>query len=87
MTLFEFRLLSDFEQRDLLYKQGTYIGKRKIYGLTVVAYQLENFYVEVFYTAYRKHINQIRCFLNTNRLEPYLEQMDIEDLIKTELKK
>jgi len=87
MKLYDFSLLTDYEKKQIIYEQGTYIGKRKINGQTLVAYQVEDFYVEISFTVYRKHISRISCFHSTTRLEPYLMQMDIEELIKSELKK
>ncbi|HZI00400.1 MAG TPA: hypothetical protein VEX63_04590 [Flavisolibacter sp.] len=87
MTLHEFRLLTDEEQKKIIYDEGIYIGKRKLNGQTVLAYQLEDFYIEIFFTVYRMHISRMSCFRNTNRLEPYLVHMNIEELLKTELKK
>jgi len=53
MTLHEFRLLTDEEQKKIIYDEGIYIGKRKLNGQTVLAYQLEDFYIEIFFTVYR----------------------------------
>lgn len=80
MTLFDFNLLSDNEKIELLYEQGTYVGKRKFKSGHVVLYQLESFYVELFYIKYRCYIDKIFCFSSTAFLDPYLEQIDVEIL-------
>lgn len=82
MTLFEFRVLSDEEQIDLLYKDGVYIGKRKEDHLSVVLYQLDGFYVEVYYYKYRRLICTINGFSSTIPLDPYLEQINVQDLVR-----
>ena len=81
MTLYEFKLLSDREQLDLLQDQGTYIGKRKERALTLLLFQLEGFYIEIWYQKHRFHILRVRCFSSTLLLEPYLDQIDIEQSV------
>ena len=80
--------LSDFEGMDLCYQlnilkeEGLYVGKRKLGNLTVLLYQLEEFYIELFYSAYRLHLFEVRCFISTCLLDPYLEDILIEDLVQ-----
>jgi len=81
MTLFDFQLLPEQEQVNSLYHDGVYIGKRKAKETTILLYQLDSFYVEVFYRSYRRHISRIRCSGSTIFLDPYLEQIDVEDLV------
>jgi hypothetical protein len=82
MTLYEYHLLGEPEQVDLLYQEGIYLGKRKFRDLSVVLYQLDDFYVEVHYDKYRYLINAVKYFHSTDLLQPYLEQIDVEELIK-----
>jgi hypothetical protein len=82
MTLYEYHLLTEAEQVDLLYQEGIYLGKRKFSDLSIVLYQLDDFYVEVYYDKYRYLINQVKYFHSTDLLQPYLEQIDVEELIK-----
>lgn len=82
MTMYEFNLLSEDEKVDLLYHEGTYLAKRKKHNLTLVLYQLEDFYVEVHYNKYRYLINDIRYFHSLELLNPYLEQIDIEEIMR-----
>jgi len=81
MTLCEFSLLPEEEKTALLYEQGVYIGKRKRGGTTVLLYQLEGFYAEVYYRQYRRVVDRIRCFAGTERLDPYLTEIDVEHLV------
>lgn len=81
MTLFDFQLLSEGDQVATLYQQGVYVGKRRVESTTVLLYQIESFYVEVYYRSYRRHIDKIRCSGSTMILEPYLEQIDVEYLV------
>jgi hypothetical protein len=81
MTLFEFQLLPQAEQLDLLYVEGTYIGKRREGTQVRILYQLEGFYVEVQYRQYRRIAEKLNCFRSTALLDPYLDLIDVENLV------
>lgn len=83
MMLFEFQLHDIPAQAAILYDQGVYIGKRKEGCTTILLYQLDSFYVEVFYTKYRHYIARIRCSGSTSLLDPYLEQIDVERYVSS----
>jgi len=82
MTLPEFSLLSRNQQVSILYDEGVYIGKIKQANKTTILYQVESFYVEIFYKKYRYHIESLECFRSTDKILPYLEQVNVEDLVK-----
>lgn len=50
-------------------------------GYTLILYQLDAFYVEVKYDADGNEILGLRSFLNVNRLEPYLKDINFHRLI------
>jgi len=77
MSKTEFERLSQEEQLNLLQRSGIYIGKLRKEALTAVLYQLETFYVEVFYRKYRRLIKELRCFESASLIDPYLEQTDL----------
>ena len=81
MNVVQFSLLPIKRQIGILYRHGVYIGKRKDAKQTVLLLQLEAFYVEVHYQDYRRHIQWINCFESTDLLDPYLENMDVADLV------
>lgn len=81
MRLCDFLLLSDTEKTALLYKEGVYLGKRRVAGKVVLLYQVEGFYAEVYYRQYRRQIERIGCFSDTVRLDPYLPQIDVEQWV------
>ncbi len=82
MTLYDFTLLDDCVQVDVLYNQGVYIGKRKSGTSIITLYQLEGFYVEVFYKKYRCIVTRLHCFTSTALLNPYLHDINVEELVK-----
>lgn len=81
MKMHEFLLLPEQDQIEILYQNGVYIGKRKEAFSIILLYQFESFYVEVFYRKYRSHIKRLHCFESTELLDPYLEQIDVENLV------
>ena len=81
MKMHDFQLLPEQDQIDILYQFGIYIGKHKQAVSINLLYQLEGFYVEVFYRKYRSHVKHLHCFESTEFLDPYLEQIDVENLV------
>jgi hypothetical protein len=81
MTVWDFQLLPQQKQVEILYRDGVYIGKHKAASSIILLFQLDSFYVEVFYRKYRSHIKLLHCFDSTEHLDPYLEQIDVEDLV------
>ena len=81
MKMHDFQLLPEEEQIEILYQSGVFIGKQKQAFSIILLYQLESFYVEVVYTKYRNHVKHLHCFDSTEMLEPYLEQIDVENLV------
>jgi hypothetical protein len=61
---------------------GVYIGKCKFDDFVVVLYQINEFYIEIYYDSYRLHINKFNCFTSTEFLDPYLEKIEIDYLFK-----
>ncbi len=81
MKLSEFQLLTEHEQVIRLYKHGVYIGKRKYQKFTALLFQLEGFYVEIKYLKYRRKIASIKSSDSTVLLDPYLNQIRLEDFV------
>jgi len=81
MNLYDFSLLADHEQINVLYKDGVFIGKRKLGNETVILYQVESFYVEIFYRKYRCFIAKINCFTSVDLIAPYLSQVNVAELL------
>ncbi len=80
--LLEFDELLEEHQYDILHLDGVFIGKRKIANQTVVLFQLYSFYVEVYYTQYRKKIHHIVTSGNTDILQLYIDQVNVKGLNK-----
>jgi hypothetical protein len=78
MTQFKFQRMPEADQLSILYNDGVYIGKRREGRLTILLFQVDSFYVEVFYKKYRKDIEKILYSRSTDMLDPYLEQINPE---------
>ena len=83
MTLHEFKLLNDLEKIELLYRNGVYVGKRRKENKTVLLYQLNSFYVELFYQKHRCVVSHLYCFSSMLRIDPYLDQVNVEAIVLT----
>ena len=77
MTLYEFNQLDEMQQADAVWN-GILIGDRTDNIFNILLYQIDGFYVEVFYQKKRNIIKRIRSFSSTDQLQPYLEKMDLD---------
>jgi len=80
ISLAEFIDLQPDRQFEVLHKNGVYVGKRKVDNQTRVMFQLDGFYVEVYYRQYRKTIDRLVTSSSTDILLPYLNQINIADV-------
>ena len=79
----EFLQLNETEQVELLWYNGEQIGRRKEDDYLILLYQVEGFYVEVFYHRKNRVIKKYLSFdCSDRRLQPYLEKIDISPINK-----
>jgi hypothetical protein len=81
MTLFEFKLLAEDEQIEVIWESGHFVADRYEHDCSVLLYQVDSFYVEVFYVVWLNRFEILRSFTNTEQLSPYLDEIDISSLI------
>lgn len=81
MTVFHFHRLSEKQQLDILENSGVFVAERQGAFYNIRLYQLESFYVELYYHTHFNVVVNINCFTNTDCLDPYLEAIDVEALI------
>ena len=81
MTLYEYILLRPEEQATITWNYGSFIAVADKGPLKVLLYQLENFYVEVYYNCELGAIQEFRSFDSTDQLEPYLAAIDLSELL------
>ena len=81
MNVFDFHRLSEKEQLNLLQERSVQVAEREGAFYHIKLYQLENFYVELYYHTHFNVVVNINCFSNTDCLDPYLEAIDVDALM------
>lgn len=82
MTMKGFKELSDKRKRNILKKIGVYLAERTIFYYRLKLYQINSFYVEVITSKEDKDVNWLKIFDSTEKLYPYLKQIDLSDLTR-----
>ena len=72
MTLYEFKLLSDYEHYDLLFAKGDFITSRIDKGSTYALYSLEKFFVKLEYNPKNNKIISKVSFVDGEKLDYFL---------------
>lgn len=73
----QFMHLKRDQQESLVYDEGVFIALRQEPEFIIHLYQLETFYVELYFHQLVKAPVSIRTFSNTMGLDPYLSGMDL----------
>jgi hypothetical protein len=80
MTIIQYNQLPEDQQFLQLEKRGVLVATREQTYRTVLLYQVDDFYVEVYN---HKHFNvavDVKTFTGTDGLDVYLQSINIEDL-------
>jgi hypothetical protein len=81
MTPGDFAQLSGFEKTAILKKNGVLLSNRTVGGDRIYLYAVYHFYVELLYelsNPHRKGLIVQKVFENTDDLDPYLAEVDLE---------
>ncbi|MGZ5287667.1 MAG: hypothetical protein ACXWB9_10800 [Flavisolibacter sp.] len=81
MRLSDFIMLGTDEKKLTVLHQGVLIAKRKQSASMIFLFQLDGFYVETWCNQGDKSIEEFRMFEHTHPLNPYLDDIRIEDLL------
>lgn len=81
MTLYQYNLLDRTDQACVLWNKGVFLGERRQEQYKIALYQIEGFYVELFYHAEDNAITRLRSFRSVDQLRPYLERISVEQLL------
>lgn len=79
MILHDFRLLHEYEQEELVYEEGVFLGNYVRGNKICDVYQLESFYVKFCYLLDKQGNAIVTAFLSADNL-PFLEDIDISGL-------
>lgn len=78
----QFNTLSKQDQQNQLLKEGTFLAEREDGPFRIMLYQLDAFYVEVYFFNLYNKVAFLQTFSDTDALEPYLVQMDVSSMLK-----
>ena len=81
MLVSHFHQLNEKVQLDTLEESGVFIAERNRPFYNIKLYQLDGFYVELYYHTHFNVVVNINCFTNTDCLDPYLQSIDLDALI------
>jgi hypothetical protein len=77
MDLRQFKGLEESVQIGVIWNNGVHVATRDDSVYQYLLYQLDDFYVEVWYHIELEVIHRFVAFDNMDRLEPYLQESDI----------
>ena len=80
MTFDQFRSLPKDIQRNVVKHCGVFLFGRSGVGVFVKLFQVESFYVEIYFDEKMSEAMHIRSFTDTKNLEPYLRLVDVSEL-------
>jgi hypothetical protein len=81
MQLKDFCVLEQVAQQEMVLDNGAYLSSRLFMDYTVLLFQLDGFYVELFYPHQKDKAVIIRGFESTDELEPYLKRINIAPIL------
>jgi len=76
MTLDEFNTLDEMEQAEAVW-DGVFVADREDEEHKILLYQIDSFYVEVFYHKQHNVLKKFSAFSSINQLDIYLDKIDL----------
>jgi hypothetical protein len=80
MELKEFKYERKDKKIEMLFSNGIYLATRIEKNNTILLFQINSFYVEVYFYDDFSEPGYMKAFTDTGFLNPYLEQIDIDFL-------
>lgn len=80
MTQNQFSLLDETQQAEVLIDRGVLLTERQYKNFTIFLYQVDHFYVELYFNLRFSVMQGMRSFEDDEALEPYLDSIDITAL-------
>ena len=81
MTLHHFNTLNQNKQKETMLERGAFLADRTTEDFITILYQVDGFYVEIIYLRADNKIVLVRSFDSADELQPYLEQIDLSNLL------
>ena len=80
MTIDDFNCMDSLAKTEWLTMEGIFLGTRKDGCFRISLYQVDQFYVELYYHISQKCYISIRSFAEVGDLGPYLDDIDISEI-------
>lgn len=80
MKIQELKLPGVRNINETILRNGIHIADRRGVFCQIALFQVEDYYVELFYDAKTKEVSRAKSFTDTALLEPYLKQIDLSGL-------
>ena len=61
-------------------KNGVHIASRRGFFCSIALFQVDDYYVEIFYNKKTNEVGKVKTFQGTELLRPYLKQIDISEI-------
>jgi hypothetical protein len=84
MTSSYFEQLTESRQTDVIWESGVFLDRRRESFHSILLFQIDDFYTEVWYHSHFNVILRIQSFSDTDLLAPYLNKINIDSLFDTE---
>ena len=80
MNLIDFNTLPLQYQAQFTWDNGVFLATRRSEEHVINLYHTGKFYVEVHFSLRNEGVDMISSFTNINKLQPYLDQISLDDL-------
>jgi hypothetical protein len=82
MDIKDFDFMDGMAKTEVLANNGVFLAERKDGCFRISLYQVDDFYVEIYYHMTRYFYICIRSFEDASELCPYLQDIDISEIYK-----
>ena len=82
MNLYDFNILDETDKYKELLIHGVRIGELLNVDYKIMLYQINSFYIELYYHRIDKKLIKLIAFSSIENLSDYLNQIDLQDLLK-----
>ncbi|HEY4875866.1 MAG TPA: hypothetical protein VIH86_09860 [Puia sp.] len=76
----DFEILDQFDKLQIIEDKAVFLDYRQEGNYSIGLFQVEGFYIEVFFHVIKLSYKKIQVFDDTMFLDPYINQIDITEL-------
>ena len=82
MDIREFNFMDGMTKTEVIAREGVFLAERNEGCFRISLYQVNDFYVEIYYHKTRYFYICIRSFEEVSEVMPYLDEIDISEIYK-----